>query len=130
MAYEPTNWKSGDVVTAAKLNKIEQGIYGSVFIVHLTEGQEGTVADATIQEIYDAAITGCLVRATYFNGVPIDPDEVFYGDSSLFLSTMGYNPEVGYGAVFVGVNQSMQLYVLTLAAENMNDYPTVIEGNG
>lgn len=26
MSYEPTEWKSGDVVTSAKLNKMEQGI--------------------------------------------------------------------------------------------------------
>lgn len=26
MAYEPTNWKSGDVVTSAKLNKLEKGV--------------------------------------------------------------------------------------------------------
>ena len=26
MAYEPTNWKSGDVVTSAKLNKLENGV--------------------------------------------------------------------------------------------------------
>lgn len=26
MSYEPTNWKSGDVVTSAKLNKLEQGV--------------------------------------------------------------------------------------------------------
>ena len=26
MSYEPTTWKSGDTVTSAKLNKIEQGI--------------------------------------------------------------------------------------------------------
>lgn len=24
MAYEPTNWKTGDIVTAERLNKIEQ----------------------------------------------------------------------------------------------------------
>ena len=28
MSYEPTNWKSGDVVTSAKLNKLEQGVSG------------------------------------------------------------------------------------------------------
>lgn len=43
MAYEPTNWKAGDVVTSAKLNKMEQGIAasGGIRIVHLTinEGQ-------------------------------------------------------------------------------------------
>ena len=26
MSYEPTNWKDGDLVTSAKLNKIENGI--------------------------------------------------------------------------------------------------------
>ena len=26
MSYEPTNWKPGDTVTSAKLNKMEQGI--------------------------------------------------------------------------------------------------------
>lgn len=31
MAYEPTNWKSGDVVTSAKLNKLEQGVADSPY---------------------------------------------------------------------------------------------------
>lgn len=29
MAYTPTEWQSGDIVTSAKLNKIEQGIAGA-----------------------------------------------------------------------------------------------------
>ena len=29
MSYEPTNWKKGDKVTSARLNKIEQGIQGN-----------------------------------------------------------------------------------------------------
>ena len=29
MSYEPTNWKDGDLVTSAKLNKMEQGIAAS-----------------------------------------------------------------------------------------------------
>lgn len=35
MSYEPTNWKSGDVVTSAKLNKLEQGVAdaGGVMLV-------------------------------------------------------------------------------------------------
>ena len=39
MSYEPTNWKDGDLVTSAKLNKMEQGIAasGGIRIVHLTE---------------------------------------------------------------------------------------------
>ena len=26
MAYEPTTWNTGDVITADKLNKLEQGV--------------------------------------------------------------------------------------------------------
>lgn len=56
MAYEPTVWKSGDVVTSAKLNKLEQGVAsgGGVLTVH--EG-EGKVLDKTWQEIYDAGFS-------------------------------------------------------------------------
>lgn len=38
MSYTPTNWKAGDVVTSAKLNKMEQGIAagGGIRVVHLT----------------------------------------------------------------------------------------------
>ena len=35
MSYEPTNWKAGDTITSAKLNKIEQGIGGAVSFVHM-----------------------------------------------------------------------------------------------
>lgn len=34
MSYEPTNWKAGDTITSAKLNKIEQGIGGAVSFIH------------------------------------------------------------------------------------------------
>lgn len=56
MSYEPTNWKSGDTVTSAKLNKIEQGIAnagggGGALIVTETDG----TLNKTWQEIHDAA---------------------------------------------------------------------------
>ena len=53
MSYTPTNWKSGDVVTSAKLNKLEQGVAsaGGVLIVTETNG----TLDKTWQEIHDAA---------------------------------------------------------------------------
>ncbi len=42
MSYEPTNWKAGDVVTSAKLNKLEQGVAnaGGGDIVVLTANTE------------------------------------------------------------------------------------------
>ena len=55
MSYEPTTWKSGDTVTSAKLNKMEQGIAnaggGGALVVTATEG----TLNKTWQEIHDAA---------------------------------------------------------------------------
>ena len=59
MSYEPTNWKSGDTVTSAKLNKIEQGIAnaggggGGASALVCNVDQTGTL-DHTWQEIHDA----------------------------------------------------------------------------
>ena len=36
MAYTPTVWQTGDVITAEKLNKAEQGIAGAYDIITLT----------------------------------------------------------------------------------------------
>lgn len=59
MSYEPTNWKDGDLVTSAKLNKIEQGIAAGsgMMVVNevYDEDTEITSLDKTWQEIYDAA---------------------------------------------------------------------------
>ncbi len=52
MSYTPNTWKSGDVVTSAKLNNIEQGIANAgAMIVHDNNG----TLDKTWQEIHDAA---------------------------------------------------------------------------
>lgn len=69
MAYEPTNWKSGDVVTSAKLNKMEQGIAGAGplkigYTSYDLEENLGTL-DHTWQEIHDAMTSGRLVVASY-----------------------------------------------------------------
>lgn len=62
MAYDPTNWKSGDVVTAAKLNKLEQGVAnGGVLVVGATIDSDKMVLDKTWQEIYDALQGGVFI---------------------------------------------------------------------
>lgn len=67
MSYTPTNWKSGDVVTSTKLNKLEQGVAnagggGSALVVTLNVA-EGTL-DKTWEEIYEAFGTTGAVIAT------------------------------------------------------------------
>lgn len=68
MSYEPTTWKSGDIVTSAKLNKLEQGVAnaGGCLVVNVNvEGDPQSGAtytlDKTWQEIYDTVTSGTPV---------------------------------------------------------------------
>ena len=60
MSYEPTNWKAGDTVTSAKLNKLEQGILSNEpLVVHITNSFENEttskIMDKTWLQIRNAA---------------------------------------------------------------------------
>ena len=67
MSYTPNSWKSGDVVTSAKLNNIEQGIANAggigVMYVEFTDPDDTGefTANKTWQEICDALASGNLV---------------------------------------------------------------------
>ena len=64
MAYEPTNWKSGDVVTSAKLNKMESGIVAATpYIVNMiwNEDSEKFSLDKTANEIMEALKTTIVI---------------------------------------------------------------------
>ena len=65
MSYEPTNWKSGDTITSAKLNKLENGLAeasggggGGVLIIGMTAEAGTLTLDKTWQEIYDHMSAG------------------------------------------------------------------------
>lgn len=61
MAYEPTQWRSGDTITSERLNKMEQGIAGSgsgeVYALHTTrtetpaenEGDDPTITYSSVE---------------------------------------------------------------------------------
>lgn len=74
MSYTPTEWDNGDVITAAKLNKIEQGISevsnssGSCgglepLIVTAEMSHSGVTVDKTYAEIVAAVEAGRAVYA-------------------------------------------------------------------
>lgn len=76
MSYEPTNWKSGDTITSAKLNKLENGLAeasggggGGVLVVHSTNG----TLDKTWKEIHDAMGTSLaiLLADSEYNGFTV-----------------------------------------------------------
>lgn len=72
MAYEPTVWETGDVLTAEKLNKAEQGIEGAtpVFIpITFDEDANANVLDASYNEL-KALVGKIIIGLNYY---PDDP---------------------------------------------------------
>lgn len=63
MSYTPTTWAAGDTVTAAKLNKIEQGVAAAsgVLVVHIALNDDYWVCDKTASEIWTATQSGIVL---------------------------------------------------------------------
>lgn len=63
MSYTPTEWKTGDVITADKLNNIEQGIVdaGVLVVTFSMPDPYTTTADKTYEEIVSAIESGKAV---------------------------------------------------------------------
>lgn len=61
MSYEKQTWQTGDVVTSAKLNHMEDGIAagGDVFVVHYDGGT--STSDKSLSEIMSAISDGYVV---------------------------------------------------------------------
>lgn len=70
MGYIPTEWQTGDIITAAKLNKAEEGIAAASdfrFTASITyDDQDVGTLDKTFEEIETAFNAGkiCVVKET------------------------------------------------------------------
>lgn len=66
MAYTPTNWVTGDTVTATKMNKLEQGVAnaGGGDILFDIANEDGTL-DKTWTEILTASTAGKIARIIF-----------------------------------------------------------------
>ena len=58
MSYTPNTWQTGDTITAAKLNNMEQGVAnaGGVLLVNATVSGRRVDLDKTWQEINDSTL--------------------------------------------------------------------------
>lgn len=115
MGYEKNIWSTGDTITAAKLNNIEQGIAdGGVLIVNLTyDDQTGDPdgLDKTWQEIHDATIAFTRDEFEISEGVI---------ETTINLITMVSNEER-----FIVVAGSY-----TYVCQSPDEYPKVDDGGG
>ena len=89
MSYEPHTWVNGETITAAKLNNLEEGVSsgggGSVLICNSTFNNDVSnyVLDKTVQEIYNALLSGTPVYIKFR-----------YGTTSDYMATLYLAPVV------------------------------------
>lgn len=94
MAYEKQAWQTGDIVTAAKLNHMEQGIADATtkqyvddqrLIITENLNQDLSILSYTWQEIHDAFIAGktCVITGIDSYGSAVLVSGVFYQDQAL-----------------------------------------------
>lgn len=131
MSYEPTQWKAGDTVTSAKLNKMEQGIAGgaNILIAHGTQavinngsssGKEAASTttvlklDKTAREILDADFTIIIGDGQH--------EPIFY-KNFMYITSTSWNSETGIYAFVVFMSDGTT-YPFSAATED--DYPVMI----
>jgi hypothetical protein len=77
MSYTPTEWKAGDTVTSAKLNKLEQGVASSggtdiLFVTATYDDVEQTYTlNKTWTEIYNANVAIITFTDTDMKGIAL-----------------------------------------------------------
>lgn len=122
MSYEKQTWQTGDTVTSAKLNHMEDGIAaGSALISNLTLTQitEDEIlyhvftADKTLGEIKSAIASGQAVTFR-FNDVGIGAD--------VFLPVLCVTK---YGEVYALPPEGNMSLIGTYTAEDDTDYPSL-----
>lgn len=140
MSYEPTVWAAGDVVTATKMNKIEQGISessssgGSTGLVVNMEEEDGTyVLSERFSTIADCIESGGIV---YVHGTKT----IEGSDEGGTPSRSGSGTEIDfYVPVQTLVDSESGIYGIMVAvysvgnynfvAATREDYPTDSSGN-
>ena len=95
MSYEPTNWANGDLITAEKLNKLENGVknISDTSCAYIINPEDPTIADLmltkTYNEIKNATLAGITIPIiTDFNNDPGTYE--FYNIARISESEEGY----------------------------------------
>lgn len=122
MSYTPTNWQSGDKVTAEKLNKIEQGIAGAggILVVHETYDSTNDIhtLDKTWNEIKNALSLGilCIIMS------PIMNDTSYYRQDLPIITGVEASTS---GSIYYHVYTSSNVFI----SNTEDSYPSYSSGD-
>lgn len=74
MSYEPTNWQTGDIVTAEKLNNMESGISsaGNTLIIEPTITETEIQLNTSFNNIYNTYMSGKNIVIKYSSTTEMD----------------------------------------------------------
>ena len=129
MSYTPTEWKAGDTVTSAKLNKIEQGIVtassnSGTFIVEvmLNESDNKLYLNITAGELNSVFESGKIVYA-HFDA------ELMGGVDTYSIMQVKQEDESGHapGKYIYGFFAMMSVITFFIATDE-NSYPVMYQG--
>lgn len=134
MSYTPTNWKAGDVVTSAKLNKMEQGIAagGGIRIVHLTHLEDESSEGETVSPTMQLDITPNELREAFENEKLVvtftsEDSAMSVGIiSAVYLEDSTYGCMIfGNGARFYSTDPDEYFIDIILPRDDGGDTPTL-----
>lgn len=114
MAYEKTTWAAGDVVTAAKLNNLENGVANASVII-----LEGTVED----NILKLNMTAGDLYTAIKSGHTIILREIDESDDSELLYTLKYAIKESGPVYYFVFNWMFNDARLVFIASFADDYP-------
>ena len=132
MSYEPTNWKNGDVITADKLNHMEDGIVGSTPVINglpeVTAEDNGNVL-TVVNGAWDKAYCDSVLINAGFYVVLGDYDD---GDTLDAETQFKINYALDMGGVVLLTSTNHGLFFGTVVSnfKNFNGVELTISDDG
>lgn len=128
MSYTPTNWQTGDTITAEKLNNMEAGIkasdiYGDMFIVHATmiDPQAGTLTVAETPAEIQAAATAEQMFKVIITNAGIEMEQTSTSPDSIGFQAFQFMEATESALVFsiIMANLVIETGVLSITRQDM-----------
>ncbi len=106
MSYEPTNWKNGDIITAQKLNKLEQGVARPDLLKVQIIGSGAYSLSSSWQDIHDAAVNGLGCIFYRYNQI----QKFYYQYTSFQIFQEAQDEDSPYVIIISDFNGGTQFY--------------------